>query len=204
MESSNMRKTAITDAKLIEPIFERWSPRSFNPDSKISDEVLQELVEAARWAPSSRNEQPWRFLLFGIDDKFRLDVESALVSGNKWATKASHLLVVCSSRNFDYNERPNNHYKYDTGSAVMSLILQAMSRNIYSHQMAGFDRDSLRKILSVPDSYDIIVVIALGYIYDNLEEANLDEELIEKEIKARNRKTIDLLMASGKRWNFTK
>ena len=199
-----MRKPAITDAKLIEPIFERWSPRSFNPDSKISNKLLQELVEAARWAPSSRNEQPWRFMLFGIGDNYRLDVESTLLPGNKWAANASHLLVVCSSRNFKESERPNNHYKYDTGSAVMSLILQAMSRKIYSHQMAGFDRDELRKRLLVPESYDIIVVVALGYIYDELEKAGLEEELIEKEIKARNRKTINKLMASGKRWIFPK
>ena len=199
-----MRKPAITDAKLIEPIFERWSPRSFNPDSKISNKLLQELVEAARWAPSSRNEQPWRFMLFGIGDNYRLDVESTLLPGNKWAANASHLLVVCSSRNFKESERPNNHYKYDTGSAVMSLILQAMSRKIYSHQMAGFDRDELRKRRLVPESYDTIVVVALGYIYDELEKAGLEEELIEKEIKARNRKTINKLMASGKRWIFPK
>jgi len=199
-----MKKPAITDAELIKPIFERWSPRSFNPDSRISDEVIQELVEAARWAPSSRNEQPWRFLLYGIEDNFRLDVESALVSGNKWAEKASHLLVVCSSRNFIDGGSPNNHSKYDTGSAVMSLILQAMSRNIYSHQMAGFDRDDLRKRLLVPDTYDIIVVVALGYIYDELEKADLEEELLEKELKARNRKTINKFMASGKKWIFPK
>ena len=197
-----MKKPAITDADLIEPIFERWSPRSFNPDSRISDEVIQELFEAARWAPSSRNEQPWRFMLFGTGDNYRLDVESTLVSGNKWATNASHLLVVCSARNFIDSERPNNHYKYDTGSAVMSLILQAMSRNIYSHQMAGIDRDELRKRLSVPESYDIIVVVALGYIYDELEKAGLEEELIEKELKARSRKTIDEFMLSGKKWIF--
>ena len=70
--------------------------------------------------------------------------------------------------------------------------------------MAGFDRDELRKRLLVPESYDIIVVVALGYIYDELEKAGLEEELIEKEIKARNRKTINKLMASGKRWIFPK
>ena len=199
-----MKKPAITDADLIEPIFERWSPRSFNPDSKISDKVLQELIEAARWAPSSRNEQPWRFLLFGIGDNYRLDVESTLAPGNNWAVNASHLLVVCSAMNFNYKDRQNNHYKYDTGSAVMSLIIQAMSRNIYSHQMAGFDRDELRKRLSVPESYDIIVVVSLGYIYDELDKAGLEEELIEKELKARNRKTINKLMASGMKWIFPK
>lgn len=197
-----MKKTALTDAKLLAPILERWSPRAFDPDKSISSEQLDEIIEAARWAPSSSNQQPWRFLSFGRGEMYRAEVEQCLSSGNSWAVNASHLMVVCANKRLSYKDKVNSHHLYDTGAAVMSMIIQAMEKEIYSHQMGGFDKEKLRNLLSIPEEFEISVVIALGYIYENLEDAGLHPDLIVKEKKSRRRKSKEEIHTRGKKWSF--
>ena len=198
-----MKKPAPTERPLIHVIKERWSPRAFQADKDISAETLQDIFEAARWAPSCFNEQPWRFLAFGRHDTGRAAVEAALTEGNKWACKASHLLVGAAQQQFKHADKPNRHHAYDTGAAVFSLVLQAQSEGIASHQMAGFSQDALREAFSVPEEVALLVVVALGYEDDDKAKAGLNEAQLEKENGPRVRLAFNEIVTLDKGWDFS-
>lgn len=197
-----MDKSANTSANLIAPIKERWSPRAFDANKTLEDTDLKEIFEAARWAPSCFNEQPWRFMAFGRDAEQRSVVESALNEGNAWAKEASHLVVIAASTEFGHNGKPNRHAFYDTGAAVISLIYQAQTHGIASHQMAGFNRDQLEKDLHCPDKHEFVAVLALGYECENKEKSVLNETLLEKEKAPRQRKDLNQIVSFNQGWHF--
>lgn len=197
-----MYKPAITDAKLIAPIKERWSPRAFQGEQDISPEALQGVFEAARWAPSCFNEQPWRFLVFGRQDEGRAAVEASLDEGNKWACQASHLLVGTAYQQFKLNQNPNRYHGYDTGAAVISMILQAQSEGMVAHQMGGFNQQALHESLLIPEDVSIMAVVALGH--EDKEKSGLNEAQLEKEKAPRSRLTLDEVMTVGKQWTFSR
>lgn len=155
----NKRKTQY---KINSIFIERWSPRSMTGES-ITDETLMSLFEAARWAPSSFNNQPWRFLYAKRDTPNWNIFFSLLSEGNRaWAKNAAVLVVIISRKNFEYNEKPSITHQFDAGAAWENLALEASIKGIVSHGMQGFDYNKARKDLEVPSDFDVMAMIAIG------------------------------------------
>ncbi len=147
----------------IEPLFiDRWSPRAMSGEP-LSHEELMTLFEAARWAPSTYNEQEWRFLYAPRDAAHWDTFFGLLVEANQqWCTNAAALTVILSHRVFDSNGKPNRVHTFDAGAAFENIALQGAAMGLVVHGMGGFDRDKARADLHVPDDYDIEAMIALG------------------------------------------
>ena len=147
----------------IDPLFlRRWSPRAMNGEA-VGEADLMRLFEAARWAPSSGNSQPWRFVYAraGTPDFER--IFGLLAEGNKaWCVRAGALIVALSKTVFDSGQ-PTRTHSFDTGAAWMSLALQASLLGLVAHGMAGFDYDRARVELGVPDEYAVEAMIAVGH-----------------------------------------
>jgi len=160
----------VADYPIDEQFLERWSPRAFS-DEEISEETLLSFFEAARWAPSAYNSQPWRFLYArrGTADWERF--LNLLVPFNRsWAEHASALVIVASKTTFTApgasEESPALWHTFDTGSAWGYLALQASLSGWYTHGMAGFDQDLTRQELKVPQEYALHAAVAIGKIGD--------------------------------------
>ncbi|HLU48321.1 MAG TPA: nitroreductase family protein, partial [Planctomycetota bacterium] len=147
----------------IEPIFlRRWSPRAMTGEPLAPGE-LEKLFEAARWAPSTFNEQEWRFLYARREGEHWDTYFDLLLPGNQaWCHSAAVLVVVISHEVFARNGKPNPVHTFDTGAAFENLALQGASMDLVVHGMAGFDRDKTRRVLGVPDDYDVEAMIAIG------------------------------------------
>lgn len=147
----------------IDPIFlRRWSPRAMSGKPLANDELMT-LFEAARWAPSTYNEQEWRFLYARRDTELWKDFLDLLMPANQtWCTKAGVLVVVLSHKVFTRNGQPNPVHTFDAGSAWENLALQGALMELVVHGMAGFDRDKARRVLGVPADYDVEAMIAIG------------------------------------------
>lgn len=146
----------------IDDIFlNRHSPRAMSGEI-ISQEELMTLFEAARWAPSSKNAQPWRFIYAINGTPIFKDFSSFLMDGNKiWCKNTSSLVVVISKKSFDDGTLSNIH-SFDTGSAWENLALQATSMNLVAHGMSGIHYDLIKEKLSIPDDYSVEMMIAIG------------------------------------------
>jgi nitroreductase len=159
-------------------LINRWSPRSMTGDS-LDDETLMSLFEAARWAPSSYNNQPWRFL-YAKRNTPNWDVFfNLLVEGNKiWAKNAAVLVVIISRKNFEYNGKPSITHQFDAGAAWENLALEASSRGIVAHGMQGFDYEQARQNLNIPSDFDVMAMIAIGIkgSHENLPPNMQDKE----------------------------
>jgi flavin reductase (DIM6/NTAB) family NADH-FMN oxidoreductase RutF/nitroreductase len=153
----------------IAPFFvERWSPRAFT-DATIEDAELMRFFEAARWAPSSMNAQPWRFVYVRRDQEGWSETLGCLSNTNQsWAFRASALVAFVSKDTMEFNGKlvPSPTHSFDTGAAWMSFALQAYLAGWYAHGMAGFNHARLREVLSVPDGYTINAIAAIGRIGD--------------------------------------
>jgi nitroreductase len=147
----------------IEPLFlRRWSPRAMSGEA-LSEKELLTLFEAARWAPSTYNEQEWRFLYARREGEHWQTFFELLMEANQaWCHKAGVLVVVLSHRVFQRNGKPNPVHTFDSGAAFENLALQGSAMGLVVHGMAGFDRDKARAALRVPDDYDVEAMIALG------------------------------------------
>jgi len=149
----------------INPLFiDRWSRRSFTGE-EIGDEAIFTLFEAARWAPSAMNSQPWRFIYSKRGDA-SWDVFLDLLSerNRAWAQKAAVIVVIVSTQNFDYKGTPVplNNASLDTGAAWASLAFQAQFSQLSTRAIGGFDRDKARQVLKVPEGYVVEVAVAIG------------------------------------------
>jgi nitroreductase len=147
----------------IEPLFlRRWSPRAMTGEA-VSQPELMRLFEAARWAPSTYNEQEWRFL-YAVNGSAHWPTFFALLTeaNQLWCAKAGVLIVGLSCQTFSRNGKPNPVHTLDTGMAVENLLLQGAAMGLVCHGMAGFDRGKARVALKVPDGYDVEVMIAIG------------------------------------------
>lgn len=145
------------------PVFtQRWSPRAMTGEAVSKAEVMR-LLEAARWAPSAFNEQPWRYV-YGLKGTPAFDqLLSFLVEANQaWCRNAGALLLVSSSQNFSRNGKPNGVATFDTGSSWQSLALQGASMGLVVHGMAGFDGAKARAGLKIPDAFKTEAMIAVG------------------------------------------
>ncbi len=196
MEKVNVDKFRKPEHKIEHIFIERWSPRAFSSE-KIDKETLMRLFEAAKWAPSSYNEQPWRFIYATKEEdlkKFR----ECLVEGNQaWANKAPVLLFVISRKNFKLNETPNSVHAFDAGTAWGYLALQATKLGLITHGMQGFVEEKARKALKVPDSYEIHAAIAIGKHGD---KKDLPQKMQEME-QPNKRRALKETIAEGK-FNF--
>ena len=179
-----MDKTADTQYQIHELLRRRWSPRAFD-DRPIEIEKLQSLFEAARWAPSSNNEQPWRFLVATKEHKGEYDrLFNCLVEGNQqWAHRAPVLLLSVAKLEFE-DGSPNRHAFHDTGMAVENLVLQVTELGLVAHQMAGFRVDQARADCQIPDGYEPVAMMAIGYPGD---PALLSDRLRARETQPRVR-----------------
>ena len=159
-------KVARPDHDILDVIRRRWSPRAFDAAREVSRADLLRLFEAARWAPSSYNEQPWRFVVVERDraPDAHAALVGALVGHNPlWAPAAPVLVLAAVSRSLERDGSPNRHAWYDTGQAVALLTLQATAQGLGVRQMQGFDPDAARQACAVPDDYEPAVVMAIGY-----------------------------------------
>jgi len=147
----------------IETLFlKRWSPRAMTGEA-VPLEELMSLFEAARWAPSTYNEQEWRFLYAGNSSAHWPTFFSLLTEANQlWCAKAGALVVALSCQTFSRNGKPNPVHTLDTGMAVQNLLLQGAAMGLVCHGMAGFDRGKARVLLQVPEGHDVEVMIAVG------------------------------------------
>lgn len=142
----------------------RYSTRSFL-DRPVDLEILGRLFEAARWAPSCFNEQPWRFVIAARHvnrDAFDT-IASTIVPGNSWALQAPVLGIAIANLSFARNGKPNRWAQYDTGQAMAHLTFQAQAEGISVHQMGGFDAPKAQQVLGIPADHDAIAAFALGY-----------------------------------------
>jgi nitroreductase len=191
-----MEKPADVQHPIHELLRRRWSPRAF-ADRLVEPEALLSLFEAARWAPSSFNEQPWHFIVATRDDREEFDrVLSCLVDGNiAWAKNAPVLMISVAKLKFD-NGKPNRHAYHDVGQAAANLTLEATARGLFVHQMAGIHVEKAREALGIPEGYDPVAALAVGYPGD---PEKLSEPYHERELARRSRKPLESFVFNG-RW----
>lgn len=162
-----MTKRAQHDHPIIEPIAQRWSPRAFS-NRPVPDDALLSLFEAARWAPSSRNEQPWRFIVGrkGRDETWE-QLLSCLDEGNRrWAQHAPVLILTVASLTHARSGRPNRWAWHDVGLATGNLLVQATAMGVHAHPMAGYSAERARTLLGIPEGFEPVTAIAVGYLGD--------------------------------------
>lgn len=184
----NTRKQATPDHPVHELIAKRWSPYAF-ADRAVSGEDLRSLFEAARWAASSYNEQPWSYIVAtkaSPGDFERL--LSCLVEGNQaWAGAAPVLAIGCTSLNFTLNNQPNAAAVHDLGIAGASLTLEATARGLFVHQMIGILPDRARELYRIPEGVQPMTGLAIGYATD---PDTLPEKYRERDLATRGRKPL--------------
>lgn len=190
-----MEKPADTQYPIHDLLKRRWSPRAYD-ERPVEPEKLRSLFEAARWAPSSNNEQPWRFIVATKDQPVEYDrLLACLLEGNrKWAYRAPMLILSVASMNFDDDAKPNRHAYHDTGLAAENLVLQAAAAGLMAHQMAGFNVEKARADLNIPQGFEPVAMIAVGYPGDpNV----LPDYLKQRELAPRQRNPISAFVFSG-------
>lgn len=188
-----------TPSAPVDPQFtQRWSPRAFTGEPMAASELMS-LFEAARWAPSTSNTQPWRFV-YGLQGTPGFDaLFGTLVAFNQaWARKASALIAVCSATESiapgSTEAKPSPNHAFDTGAAWMSMALQAEKMGWRTHAMGGFDKDALRAALQVPERFSIHCVVAVGRQGD---KAALDEGLQAREMP-NDRQPLSAMVTEGR------
>jgi nitroreductase len=181
---------------LNETILRRWSPRAF-ADRPVSPSDMRMLFEAARWAASSFNEQPWRFLVGRKGDPTYDKIFESLAAFNQaWASNAPVLMLSAGKKTFTQNGNPNHYALHDTGAATAYLGLQATGLGFHTHSMGGFDRDKIRAAFQIPDDFEIGAVTAIGYLGS---VDVLPDSLKAAETSARKRKPLSEFVFSE--WN---
>jgi nitroreductase len=190
-----MTRTAPTEHPIADVLAARWSPRAFS-SRPLSDGAVHSLFEAARWAPSRSNAQPWSFMV-GIrdrDDGDHKQLASVLTERNRrWAALAP-VLALGIAKVHD-GERALPHGPYDLGQAVGALVVQAGVLGLYVHQMAGFDRAAARREFDIPEDHEPMAAMAIGYLGD---PDDLPEDLREREGAPRRRKPLSAFVFGGR------
>ena len=195
-----MQKPAPSDHPIHELITHRWSPRAF--DAKpIPANVLRSLFEAARWAPSSSNEQPWAYIVATHDNAEEFaKMTSVLVEFNaNWAKHAAVLALAVSELCFAKTGAPNRNAQYDTGAATALLSLEATAHGLFVHQMAGFDPEKARQVFAIPTGWEPIAAIAIGYPG---QPETLPQPYKDRELAPRVRKPLQEFVMTGQ-WGHT-
>lgn len=183
-----MPRTAQTSAPISPVLASRWSPRAFDTTKDVDDELITAALEAARWAPSANNSQPWRFIVgHRGTETFRKIHDSLLGFNQSWADSAAVLVVNVADS--EYPEGLRDLWRdYDLGQAVAQFAAQAHRDGLYVHQMGGVDRDAARAAFDLDERYIPLTVSAVGYLGD---PGQLPEPLRERETAPRQRKELD-------------
>ncbi len=191
-----MAKQAETDYPVHSLITDRWSPYGFS-DAVPSKEDVLALFEAARWAASSYNEQPWSYIVATRDNQEEFDrLLGCLVEGNQgWAGNAPVLAISVASLTFTRNGKPNAAAQHDLGLAAGNLSLEATSRGLAVHQMIGILPDVARKTYQIPDDHQPLTALAIGYAAD---PESLPDALAERDRSPRERKPLSEFVFAGK------
>ena len=191
----NIPKQATPDHPIHEVFRNRWSPYAF-ADRAVSDDDLRSLFEAARWAPSSYNEQPWSYIVATKADSGDFKrLLSCLVEANQaWAAAAPVLALGCTSMKFTRNDKPNAAAEHDLGLASANLTLEATARGVFVHQMIGILPDKAREVYSIPDGVQPLTALAIGYAAD---PDTLEEKLRQRETAPRSRKPLSDFVYGG-------
>lgn len=183
-----------TNYSISPQLVERWSPRAMSGESIHNDDLMA-LFEAARWAPSSYNNQPWRFMYAPRDNQNWDTFFNLMIDFNKdWAKNAAVLVVVISKKTFDFNGKPSRTHSFDAGAAWENLALEASARGIIAHGMEGFDYDKAKSDLNIPDDYSVECMIAIG---KPGRKEDLPLELQERETPS-DRKPLSEIIIEGK------
>lgn len=191
-------KTSAIEHPIEEVLQRRWSPLAFS-DRAVEPEKLLSMLEAARWAASSYNEQPWSFIVATKDNPEEFNrLLSCLVEGNQeWAKNAPVLMLSVAKLYFELNGAENRHAFHDVGAAAANLATQATALGLEIHQMAGFDVPKAKELYGIVDGYEPVAAIALGYIGD---PQILSERLQQREAAPRTRKPLQEFVFTG-RWS---
>lgn len=191
-----MIKRAQTDHPIHDPIASRWSPYGFS-DKPVSKKSLCSLFEAARWAASSFNEQPWAYLVAIREDSEAFDKAlSCLLEPNRqWAMHASALAFGVAQLRFSRNDQPNRVALHDLGMASANLCIEAASRGIAIHQMAGILPDRVRECYGVPEGHEVVTGLAIGYA---AEAGETPEAYRQRDLAPRSRKPLRQFVFGGK------
>ena len=193
MQESEIQTKRTSEYSINPLILSRWSPRSMTGE-ELGDDDIMSLFEAARWAPSSFNNQPWRFIYAKRNTEHWDRLFNLLVDVNKtWAKNAALLAVVISRKNFEFNEKPARTHQFDAGSAWENLALEASSRGIVAHGMQGFDYEKAKTELRIPADFEVMAMIAIG---KRGPKDNLPTELQDKE-KPNDRKALKDIIMEG-------
>jgi nitroreductase len=195
-----MQNPAPTAVPIHDVLKHRWSPRAFG-DKDVSPDVLHSLFEAARWAPSSSNMQPWAYIVGTRDDKDNFaKILSTLVEFNQgWAKNAAVLALSIAQIKNPKDGSLNRWAFHDVGSASAQLTYEANSRGLLVHQMAGLDPNKAREVFAIPQDWDPVAALAIGYPGD---PQSLPDKLRERELAPRSRKPLSEFVMSG-RWGHT-
>lgn len=190
-----MEKPAPTELTIHDLIRRRWSPRAFSP-RPVPRSLIATIFEAARWAPSCFNEQPWAFIVCTTEDPASHEIaKGVLVEGNAWARAAPVLALSLARPVFSRNGRPNPHAWHDVGAAAENLFLEAVHQGLAMHEMAGFDREKAREAFAVPEGWEPVAMIAIGYPGS---PDDLPGPLREREIAPRSRKPLMEIVFGGR------
>ena len=186
-------KRASADHPIFDLLTRRWSTRAFS-DRSVDRETLASLFEAARWAPSSGNGQPWSYLVATNDNAAEHErMASVLTPGNVWARKAP--VLALSVATLHRADKPNRTAHHDLGLANENLVIQAVSMGLAVHMMAGFHIEMAREMFEIPANHDPLAMLAIGYPGD---PASLPEDLRVKDLAPRQRKPIREFVFGGK------
>ena len=190
-----MTKTALTDFPIHELVVRRWSPYAFDA-RPVSAQDLRSLFEAARWAPSSYNEQPWSYILASKDEPKGFELLlSCLVEANQvWAQAAPVLALGVVSERFRRNDRANAAAEHDLGLAAGNLLLEATARGLYVHQMIGILPERARELYTIPEGFRALTGLAIGYLGD---PSVLPEGLRERDLATRTRRPLREFVFGG-------
>jgi nitroreductase len=194
IEVNHLKQAPAIDG-VLPAVLARWSPRSF-ADRDVSPADLRTVFEAARWAASSFNEQPWRFIVGLRNSLTHKKIFSTLIGFNQgWAGAAPVLILGAAKTRFSHNGTDNRNALYDLGAASSYLTLQAAALGLTTHQMAGFDSAAARQALEIPEDYTFGAVIALGY--QGEPSALPHPDLIAQETAPRTRKQLSEFVLSS-------
>ncbi|MFK7820712.1 MAG: nitroreductase family protein [Planctomycetaceae bacterium] len=190
-----MKKPAELDHPIHDLLAQRWSPVGFEP-KPLPQAELCSCLEAARWAASAFNEQPWTFLVAQRENTAEFEkMLSVLVEANQaWAKNASVLLLTCANQQFIRNSKPNTAALHDLGLAVGNLSVEATARGLIVHQMKGFLPDKAREAYDVPEQIELVTAIALGYAAD---PETLPDDLKQRDLAERHRKPLAKFVFEG-------
>jgi nitroreductase len=179
-------KTAKTDHPINGLIAKRWSARAFST-RPVEKSKLLSILEAARWAPSSRNEQPWRYIVFTNENPEKLKkAQSVLKDINEYAKRAPILICAIARKTYSDNQNYNRLHFHDLGAANENMFLEAFNQGLIMHEMGGFDVQKAKEVFNIPEEFEIGIMIAIGYqdTYDVLPESIVKKASIPRERKS--------------------